>query len=172
MQIFKMYFSTSLSIVVALSKNRVIGKNNTLPWHLPIDLKHFKNITWGMPIIMGKNTYYSLKKPLQGRYNIIVSKHLKDTSDNIIICRSVQEAIEVVHHTLHCKQSFIIGGNQLYESTIHMVDNIYCTRIDTNCQGDTFFPTFEDKTWTLQHQVSHKANINNPYDCIFEHWKK
>lgn len=171
-QIFEMFFSIQLNIVVAISNNRIIGKNNALPWHLPIDLKHFKNLTWGMPVIMGKNTYLSLTQPLKGRYNIVVSKSLENTNENIVVCGSVEEAVFFVENTLHCKEMFVIGGGKLYASVMDKVDNIYITRIDTNCVGDIFFPTFEHKNWTLQHQKKHKADTHNSYDCVFEHWKK
>src|SRR6185437_4993177 len=125
-----------LSIIVAASKNLVIGKNNSLPWHLPADLKYFKKVTMGHCIIMGRKTYESLSKPLPGRPNIVITRDSNYGNNNgIIICTSLQEAYDQAKLKGE-SEAFIIGGAQIINEAIKTVDKIYLTEIDAIIEGD------------------------------------
>ena len=137
-----------LSILVAMARNRVIGRNNALPWHLPADLKHFKSLTMGHPIIMGRKTYESIGKPLPGRTNIIITRQADYEAPGAMVVHSVEDAI------LACKEvtqfdgeSFVIGGEKLFQQTIMLCRRMYLTEIHKDFEGDTFFPQFERSDW-------------------------
>src|SRR5215213_5049039 len=119
-----------ISLVVAATENNVIGKNNQLLWHLPNDLRFFKNTTWAMPVIMGRKTFDSLKrKPLTGRFNIVVTSHadLQPATGKITIADSAQQSIEMAKQT-DCKEAFVIGGGALFKEFMPRADKIYLTR--------------------------------------------
>lgn len=138
-----------LSIIVAMAENRVIGLNNQMPWHLSADLKRFKQITLGYPILMGRKTFESIGKPLPGRTNIIVSRNSeyqkKFQHGDCILVQSIEAAIEA-----GCRLSdeiFVIGGSTLYQATLKLADTLYITQIQKDFQGDTFFPEFYPQGW-------------------------
>src|ERR1700712_1594322 len=137
-----------ISHLVAASLNNVIGKNNQLPWSLPNDFKYFKNKTWGMPVIMGRNTFTSLEKELPGRFNIVVTTKKDWKRDNIIVANSISEAVVKAKET-DCKEIFIIGGGEIFKQSIEMVNRIYLTLVQTTIEGDTFYPEFDKSKWEL-----------------------
>lgn len=137
-----------LSILVAMASNRVIGKNNALPWHLSADLKHFKALTMGHPVIMGRKTFESIGKPLPGRTNIIITHQNDYQVTGAITVNSIDEALQV------CKDNnnvggevFIIGGAELYSQTLALCHRIYVTEIQWAFDGDTFFPEINAEEW-------------------------
>jgi len=136
-----------ISIIVAMDGNRVIGKNNQLPWHISDDLKNFKKLTSGNTIIMGRKTFESIGKPLPNRINIVVSTSMPETK-GVVVCRSVPEA--VANAKMHGKDIFIIGGSQIFEQTISLADKMYISHVKKNYAGDVFFPEFEDKDWKAE----------------------
>ena len=133
-----------LAIIVARAKNGVIGVNNTLPWHLPEDLKHFKNTTLGCPIIMGRNTWLSLGRPLPGRRNIVVSRNPEFKAEGAETFTSLEDAIDACSAV---EKAFIIGGAQIYDEALAYVDKLIITEVDTEVDGDAFFPDIDDMMW-------------------------
>lgn len=126
--------------IVAMSENRVIGKKNQLPWHFPADLKHFKNLTMGSTIIMGRKTFESIGKPLPGRENFVLSRRRKPASahgaERVYFFLSLENALEKVK----TEKTFIIGGADLFQQTMYLVDGIYLTKIGGKYEGDAFYP--------------------------------
>jgi dihydrofolate reductase len=161
-----------ISLIVAATKNNAIGKNNELLWHLPNDMKYFKNTTWGMPIIMGRKTFESMNnKILNGRINIVVSRNSETKSNEAVIVSSIKDALFVANQT-ECNEVFIIGGGEIYKELFPKADKIYLTRVDTVLDADTFFPEIEEKKWNLVYQKNMKADEKHAYDYSFEIWEK
>jgi dihydrofolate reductase len=135
-------------IVVAIGRNRELGKDGRLLWHIPDDLKRFKALTMGHPVIMGRKTFESivgyLKKPLPGRTNIVVTRDASWTYDGAVVCHSLEEAIEKAS-ALDQEGIHIGGGAQLYEQALPLVDKLYLTIIDDTKEADTFFPAYENE---------------------------
>lgn len=150
-----------LSIIVAVASNGAIGRNNDLPWHLPGDLKRFKEITLGHPIIMGRNTYYSLPNgALPKRRNIVVSQTLKQLPDAECY-RSLDDALQAVATE---EEVFIIGGAKLFVSTIDRADRIYYTTVETVVEdADTFFPIFSQQDWQIASQEHYSQDDKNAF---------
>lgn len=137
-----------LSILVAMAKNRVIGQNNTLPWHLPADLKHFKSLTMGKTIVMGRKTYQSIGRPLPGRTNIIITRQTSYEAPGAVVVNSVEDALRVCKEiSAHDSENFVIGGEKLYRQTIKICQRMYITEINRYFEGDTFFPEFNPDDW-------------------------
>lgn len=139
----------SLSVIVALAKNRVIGLNNTLPWHLPEDLKRFKQLTMGHHIIMGRKTYESLGRLLPGRQTVIVTRNPDYKVDGAIVVHSLEQAISVSSAD---SEAFLIGGAELYQQSLPLAKRLYLTMIDAEFEGDAYFPEIELDHWDLLEQ--------------------
>lgn len=145
----------SVKVIVAYSRNRVIGRDNTLPWRLPNDLKHFKQQTLGCPVIMGRKTWESLGRPLPGRQNVVISRFVK-AIDGAVVATSLEHALELAgnHPTV-----FIIGGAQLYQQSLDQADEVIATEIDTDIEGDAHFPVLDPQTWKeVDRQVQPEEN--------------
>ena len=127
-----------LSLIVAVSSNQAIGKGNQLLWHLPNDLKFFKNTTWGMPVIMGRKTFESVNKPCPGRFNIVISRQAGWKAEGVQVASNLEEAIGLAEET-NAKEIFIIGGGEIYRQAISMASTIYLTRVHASLDGDVFF---------------------------------
>jgi dihydrofolate reductase len=154
----------SIGLVAAMAKNRVIGKDNQMPWHLPADLKHFKAVTMGKPIIMGRKTYESIGRPLPGRLNIVVSRNPKLSIAGCQIATSLQAALAMVKdHT----EVMVIGGGQLYREALPLANNLYLTFIDLDTDGDTQFPEFEHLALTETKRTFSSPDDANPYALEF-----
>ncbi len=132
-----------LSIIVAVADNGVIGCHNRLIWHISEDLKRFKSLTTGHPIIMGRKTYESIGRPLPGRQNIIVSRNPELAIDNCDVVTSLEQAIEIARG----QEKFIIGGGEIYREALPLCDKLYLTRVEQQPEGDTFFPDIEVSEW-------------------------
>jgi dihydrofolate reductase len=139
-----------VSIIAAVAKNRVIGNKNQLPWHIKEDLQRFKRLTEHHVVVMGKNTYRSIGRPLPRRTNIVISDEAFE-DEQIIIARSLDEALEKAKG-IEPEEIFIIGGAMVYKETIHLVDRLYLTEIDRAYEGDTFFPDYGDFTKIIEEQ--------------------
>jgi dihydrofolate reductase len=155
-----------LSLIVAMAQNRVIGQNKQMPWHLSADLKKFKQITMGSPIIMGRKTFEAIGRPLPGRENIIVSRNRDYTVENCTVCLSVDEAINRC-----CQQDrevFVIGGATLYQQTMQQADRLYLTQIHRDFVGDTYFPEIDQSQWMIQEQsiVENDPDVDFSYSFI------
>jgi dihydrofolate reductase len=160
-----------LSHIVAVSENNIIGAKNELPWHLPNDFKYFKNKTWGMPVIMGRKSYESLKKSLPGRINIVVTKKTNWHPDDVFVVNDIDDAIEKAKES-DAREIFIIGGGEIFKQTINIVSKIYLTRVHATVDGDTFYPELDKEKWKLIDQQSFPADEKNNYAYTFEVWEK
>lgn len=149
----------NISMIVAMSKNRVIGKDNVMPWHLSDDLKNFKKITMGKTIIMGRRTYDSIGKALPGRKNVILSRNLKDK--DILVFDNLENALVDVGNE---EEIFIIGGQDIYSQTINKANKLYLTTINDEIEGDKFFPDFDNSNWDIVDTKYYKKNKDNTHD--------
>ena len=149
----------NISMIVAMSKNRVIGKDNVMPWHLSDDLKNFKKVTMGKTIIMGRRTYDSIGKALPGRKNVILSRNLKDK--DILVFDNLENALVYVGNE---EEIFIIGGQDIYSQTINKANKLYLTTINDEIEGDKFFPHFDNSNWDIVDTKYYKKNKNNTHD--------
>ena len=158
-----------IALVVATGKNNAIGKDNNLLWHLPVDLKFFKSITLGHPIIMGRTTFDSVGKPLPGRRNIVVSRNKNLKIEGCEVCNSINEAIDL------CKNIdtiMIVGGEEIYRQSMQIADRIYRTLIDVSPEADRFFPEINLNEWKLTASDFRPADEKNLIDCTFETYDK
>lgn len=153
-----------ISLIVAMAHNRVIGKDNQMPWHLPADLKHFKNKTLNKTIIMGRKTYESIGRPLPQRKNIVISSKENYTLEGCTTTTSLENALELVKND---EEAMIIGGGNLYNQSIKYADKLYLTFIDLEVEGDTFFPDFEKLTISELSREKLLADEKNVYDYEF-----
>jgi dihydrofolate reductase len=160
-----------LSHIVAASENNVIGSKNNLPWNLPNDFKYFKNKTWGMPVIMGRKSFESLKKALPGRINIVVTGKRDWHPDDVYVANNISDAIEKAGEA-DTKEIFIIGGGEIFNQTIEMVSRIYLTRVHTTIEGDTFYPEIKKDQWKRVDEQSFPADDKHSYAYTFEVWEK
>jgi dihydrofolate reductase len=162
-----------VSIIAAISKNNVLGKENKLLWHLPKDFKFFKDTTLGHPIIMGRKTFESLPKALPGRTNIIITGDRDYKKEEAVITHSLEDAIQV--GLSENKEVFICGGGQIYKEALekNLVDKIYLTEIDVEVEGDAFFPTFNKDDWEISKKECHTKDEKHNFDfCFVEYLKK
>jgi dihydrofolate reductase len=161
-----------ISLVVAASENNVIGKNNQLLWHLPKDMKFFKNVTWGMPVVMGRKTFESMgSKPLNGRKNIVITRSQDWKADGISVVNSVDAAMALANE-LNYKEIFVIGGGEIYMIAFEKANKIYMTRVHTELDGDTHFPVIEKNDWTLVSNVDNPSDEKHAYAFSFQLWEK
>lgn len=156
-----------MRIIVAMDENNAIGKNNKLLWHLPDDLKRFKKLTQNHPVIMGRNTFESLGRPLPNRLNIIISGNRHYTvPEGVVLTHSLQEAIEIAKQ--ENPDSFIIGGGILYKQALDSVDTIELTLVHTKIkEADTFFPNINLSDWKKVYEEFHPADEKHSYDFTF-----
>lgn len=150
--------------IVALDENHAIGLNNKLPWHLPADLRHFKEVTLGKPIIMGRKTFESIGRPLPGRKNIIVTR---DKNFSAIGCDIVHSLPDAIQAASDVDEIFIIGGAQLFAEAMPLVQQLYLTIIHENFKGDTFFPPLNSAEWRETHREDHEVDEKNIYRYSF-----
>lgn len=155
----------TLSAVVAMSENRVIGKNNQLPWRLPADLKHFKTITSGSPIVMGRKTYESIGRPLPNRTNIILTRNQHFHAPGCLVVSSLNEALSLVPSS--AKEIFIIGGAEIYQQLLAHIQRIYLTIVHHEFEGDAYFPELNMKEWHEIERIHHQQDQNNHYAYSF-----
>ncbi len=153
-----------LSIIVAIARNRVIGRGNRLPWHLPADLRHFKQTTMGHPIIMGRKTYESIGRPLPGRQNIVITRNRNFRAEGCLVVHSLQEALAAVPDA---EEVFIIGGASLYREALPLADRIYLTLVDAEVEGDTVFPELDASEWQEVRRETFAPDEKNPFGYAF-----
>lgn len=134
-----------LSLIAAMASNRVIGRDNALPWRLPPDLKHFKRLTLGHCVIMGRKTFESMGKPLAGRTNIVITRNHEYWPEGVKIAHTVQGALALARG----EEVFIIGGAEIYRQTLPVADRLYLTLIEKDFDGDTRFPEYPESEWEL-----------------------
>lgn len=160
-----------LSLLVAADERNVIGKDNKLPWHLPDDLKYFKNQTWAMPILMGRKTFESIGKPLPGRKSIVITRSKDWKQDGVEVVHSVDEAIEKAKE-LGVKEIFVIGGAEIFQTAFAQAHRIYLTRIHHRFDGDVYFPEVSASDWNLMQSRFCQAGEKNLYSHTFQVWER
>jgi len=160
----------NLAIIVAQAKNRVIGVNNKLPWHLPEDLRYFKQVTMGKPIIMGRNTYESIGRPLPGRTNIVISRQESYAPQGVKVVSSLEAAIDMAESIAMidgASEAMVIGGGQIYAQALEKADRLYLTEVDAEIDGDAWFPEFARENWKEVGREDFSAEGPNPYNYSF-----
>ena len=165
----------TLSIIVAAAKNNVIGKNNTLIWNLPADMRFFKEKTRGHPVITGRKNYESIPekyRPLPDRTNIVITRQVDYKAPGAIVMSSVDAAIQYAKQHHSNEEVFIIGGAEIYKQTIPICDRIYLTRIHHSFEGDAFFPELALTEWKLIHTEDIPSDEKNKYPFTFETWER
>lgn len=158
-----------ISLIVALARNHAIGFNNSMPWHLPEDLRYFKRVTLGKPVIMGRNTFESIGRPLPGRPNIVISRNSAYPAEGITLVQSLDAALQAAQKLLPVDQQevMVIGGAQIYAQALERADRLYLTEVDAEPQADAFFPQFARSEWREVARESHQACDKNPYAYSF-----
>jgi dihydrofolate reductase len=163
-----------LCLIAALADNRVIGRDNQLPWHLPADLKHFKAMTLGKPIIMGRKTWDSLGRPLPGRLNLVVSRQAGLKLPGAEVFASLEAALQRAEEWAKGEDAdelMLIGGAQLYEQGLALAQRLYLTRVALSPEGDAWFPEFDEAAWHQASSIEHAASAETPA-YSFEVWDK
>lgn len=134
-----------ISLIVAMDQNRLIGKNNKLPWHLPADLQYFKKVTMGHPIVMGRKTFESIGRVLPGRENVIVTRNKEFKAEGCVVLHDIAQIKRFADN--HEKEVFVIGGAEIFKEILPFTDRLYITEIHETFEGDTFFPEIDENEW-------------------------
>ena len=160
---------TILSMIVAHADNRIIGKDNDMPWYLPADLAYFKKTTLGKPIVMGRKTYESIGRPLPGRQNIVISRDECYQIKGVETATSIEQALTLAGNV---EELMVIGGGAIYAHCLSKADRLYITHIEANINGDTQFPAYDlEHEWQLMHSEKVCKNDKNAYDlnfCVYQ----
>jgi len=155
-----------ISLIVAMAENRVIGRGNQMPWHLPADLRHFKNVTLGKPVIMGRKTFESIGRPLPGRRNVVITRNTAWQAEGVECADSLDAALALVD--THA-EVMIIGGGQLYREALPLAHRLYLTHIQLSVMdADTWFPDYSSFQWALLSDERHEPDEKNSYYYRFE----
>ncbi len=161
----------AVSLLVAVDEAGVIGKDNKLPWHLPADLKYFKNLTWGAPVVMGRKTFDSIGKALPGRTNIVITRNAAWGFENVSAVHSLEEAMAIADD-LAVREIFVIGGAEIFKTALPKAGRIYRTRIHHRFDGDVFFPELSEAEWSLVKSHTHEPDEKNKHRHTFEVWER
>lgn len=153
-----------ISLIAALADNRVIGYRNRLPWRLPADLQHFKRMTMGKPLVMGRKTWESIGRPLPGRINIVVSRDTTLQADGGVVVHSIEQALEAA---AGAEEVMIMGGAELYAQALPRAGRLYLTEVKAAVEGDAWFPDIDLKDWVEVERERHCADEKNEYDYAF-----
>jgi len=153
-----------ISMIVAMAENRAIGKNNELLWHLPKDFQHFKSVTMGKPIVMGRKTFESIGKALPGRKNIVITRDNHFTAEGVVIVHSIAAALEASEEF---DDVMVIGGASFYEQMLPMTETLYLTVVHQDFEADVFFPEIKAEEWNVVERVKHEADEKHAYPYSF-----
>lgn len=153
-----------VSLIVAIDEDNGIGKDNKLPWHLPADLKHFKTLTTGRTIVMGRKTFDSIGKPLPNRRNVIISRQKDLAAEGAEVVQSLREAFDLCANE---NEVFIIGGAQIFEYAMPLANTLYLTLIHHTFEADTFFPEIDRRNWIEEQRSEHVPDDKNKYPYTF-----
>ena len=159
-----------LAIIVAASRNGVIGRNNALPWHLPGDLQYFKRVTMGKPILMGRKTFESIGRPLPGRTNVVISRNPAFQAEGVKIVGTLNEALELARDMAlidGVDELVVIGGEQIYREALPRTQRLYLTEVHADVDGDAYLPDICREDWREVSRELHGASDTNPYDYSF-----
>ena len=161
----------NITLVVAASENNAIGLNNQLLWHLPKDMRFFKNTTWGMPILMGRKTFESMgSKPLNGRLNIIITRNKTWAHEDVTVVHTMEEATYVATKFSY-NELLVIGGGEIYEMALPFAQKIWLTRVHTTIEGDVYFPKLNTE-WEMVSSTQNDADEKHKFSFDFECWKR
>ena len=162
-----------ISLVVAASTNNAIGKQGQLLWNLPNDMKFFKNITWAMPVAMGRKTFEALNsKPLNGRLNVVITRQKNFTADNVVVVNNLTDAVFIAKEQDY-KELMIIGGGEIYKEAMPIANKIYITRVHHIFEdADAFFPVIDETKFSLTSKQDFFKDDKHAYDYSFELWEK
>lgn len=158
-----------ISILVAIAENGAIGKENKLLWHLPNDMRFFKNLTWGGVVIMGRKTFDSIGKPLPGRVNVVITSNAEWKMEGVQTASSIENALALAKQT-NCKEVFIIGGGEIYKQTFSLAKKMYITRVHHSFDADTFFPDYDKEEWKITDKLDFFIDEKHQYNYSFETW--
>ena len=161
---------TSLAIIVACAENGVIGRNNALPWHLSEDLRHFKRVTMGKPIVMGRKTFESIGRPLPGRTNIVISRSADYRAEGIEVVPTLYAALQLAERVARrdgVQELMVIGGAQVYAEALPRASRLYLTEVHAQVEGDAYLPAIDWSRWRETSRERHAAAAPNPYDYSF-----
>jgi dihydrofolate reductase len=161
--------STTITLIVAVADSGVIGRDNTLPWHLPEDLKRFKRLTMGKPIVMGRRTFESIGKPLPGRQNIVVTRDPNYRREGVTIVHDAEAALRAAGQVA---EVMIIGGAELFRALLPRAGRIHLTRVHGNIEGDVMWPALDPREWSVVERESHAADDRHAWPMTFEVWEK
>jgi dihydrofolate reductase len=159
----------SLTLIAALARNRVIGRDNRLPWRLPADLRFFKRITQGKPLLMGRRTWESIGRPLPGRRMIVLSRDPAYHAPGCALAQSLEEALAQAGVA---DELMVIGGAALYQQTLPLVERLHLTRIDADVAGDVRFPEWNEHDWRLAWEEAHPADADHAWPYRFQRWER
>lgn len=157
-----------MEIVVAMTNNNVIGQDGDMPWHLPADLAHFKKLTSGHAIVMGRRTWESIGRSLPNRLNIVITRQEQYEANGATVVHSLKEAMSVAG----ALRIFVIGGGQIYKEAMPLTCCLHITKINSTLEGDTSFPTVDESVWRCEKSVNRPADDKNQYDLSFETWRR
>lgn len=159
-----------LSLIVAAAENGVIGRDNKLPWHLPEDLKYFKRVTMGKPIVMGRKTFESIGRPLPGRTNIVITRNPDWQAEGVRALPTVEAALELAEEIAlidGAEELMVIGGAEIYRAALPLADRLYLTEVHAQVSGDALLPDIDWSCWRELGRERHAASDSNPYDYSF-----
>jgi dihydrofolate reductase len=160
-----------ISAIVAVAHNNIIGKDNEIPWYLPADFAYFKRVTLNHHIIMGRNCYESIGRPLPKRTNIVVTRNPFYIVSGCITVHSIAEGLQLAQQNGET-EAFIIGGGEIYKQTMHLLDRVYLTQVDVNTEGDVFFPKLDPAEWRLVSEEKHTKDEKNEWDFTFQIYER
>ncbi len=166
---------TGLAIIVAAAENGVIGRDNAMPWHLPEDLRHFKRMTMGKPIVMGRKTFESIGKPLPGRTNIVITRNPAFRADGVEVVSSLQQGLTVAERNarLHAvDEVVVIGGAEIYATALPLADRIYLTEVHASVEGDAVLPAIDWTQWREVSREHHAAQPGQDYAFSFVRYER
>lgn len=158
-----------INVIVAVATNGVIGRDNALPWHLPTDLKNFKTVTMGKPVIMGRKTFESIGRRLPGRLNIVVTRNADFRAEGCTVAGSFDAALDAAGSS---DEVFVIGGAQLYRVALPKADRLYLTRVEAVVEGNTFFPSFDPSRWRPVSSELHLPDETHNFSFRCEVWER
>jgi dihydrofolate reductase len=164
-----------LALILAVADNGVIGRDNALPWKLPEDMRYFKQMTMGKPVIMGRKTFESIGKALPGRTNIVITRNGAFAAEGARCVSSLEEALQVAEQAVSmepAEEAVVIGGSEIYRVTLPLADRLYITEVHANVEGDAVLPRVEWDDWREVRRERHVAQTPNPYDYSFVFYER
>lgn len=162
--------NASITLVVAVARNGIIGREGDMPWHIRTDLKRFKALTWGRPIIMGRKTWEAIGRPLPGRESVVVTRDAGFSAEGAVVTHSVEAAIErarALAVPLNVQEIAVIGGGEIYRQTLPLADRLHVTEIEASPPGDAFFPALDPALWMEETRAAHEPGEGDDHAFAF-----